>query len=56
MKKFQVVVTIEADSLEDAKRILSERISPEERYDGIDNYYIYAEWDDNYGYVIKEVD
>lgn len=38
MKKFQVVVTIEADSLEDAERILSERISPEEEYDGIDDY------------------
>lgn len=44
MKEFQATVTIEAESLEDAERILAERLDHDEEYDGVGDYTIGYEW------------
>jgi len=56
MKKFQAVITIEADSLEDAERILGERIEHDEEYDGVGDYTIYSEYKDGAYTTLQEVD
>lgn len=44
MKEFQATVTIEAESFEDAQRILAERIAYDEEYDGVGDYTIDYLW------------
>lgn len=46
MKKFEVTLSIEAETLEEAKQILAERVYFYEEYEGVGDYVIDANEDE----------